>query len=121
MFGLTLPSIPFLPFLSGGRTQVVPDPIVLSRDQVDEIGRELDALRERTVASLGAQDREYIYRIIKAQRGFEVAGRGLLFLGFFLRRGWQASRRSACRRSSTTWKSATTSCTANTIGCASRR
>ncbi|MEE2056656.1 fatty acid desaturase family protein [Rhodococcus artemisiae] len=83
MFGLTLPSIPFLPFLSGGRTQVVPDPIVLSRDQVDEIGRELDALRERTVASLGAEDREYIYRIIKAQRALEVAGRGLLFLGFF--------------------------------------
>ncbi|TCN58485.1 linoleoyl-CoA desaturase [Rhodococcus sp. SMB37] len=83
MFGLTIPSIPFLPFLSGGRTQVVADPIVLSRDQVDEIGRELDELRERTVASLGAEDREYIYRIIKTQRGLEVAGRGLLFLGFF--------------------------------------
>ncbi|MCK8671392.1 acyl-CoA desaturase [Rhodococcus sp. HM1] len=81
MFGLSLPAIPFLPFLSGNRDPD-PDPVILSRDQVDEIGRELDALRERTVASLGSEDREYIYRVIKAQRGFEVAGRGLLFLGF---------------------------------------
>lgn len=121
MFGLTLPSIPFLPFLSGGRTQVVADPIVLSRDQVDEIGRELDALRERTVASLGAEDREYIYRIIKTQRGLEVAGRGLLFLGFFPPAWVPGWLRSVCRRSSTTWRSATTSCTASTTGCVSRR
>ncbi|MCK0092355.1 acyl-CoA desaturase [Rhodococcus sp. HNM0563] len=84
MFGLTIPAIPFLPFLSRSRAEpAVAEPIVLDRDQIDEIGRELDALRERTVASLGAEDRDYIYRIIKAQRGFEVAGRGLLFLGFF--------------------------------------
>ena len=81
MFGLSLPAIPFLPFLSGNRDPD-PDPVILSRDQVDEIGRELDTLRESTVASLGSEDRDYIYRVIKAQRGFEVAGRGLLFLGF---------------------------------------
>ncbi|MFF0543297.1 fatty acid desaturase family protein [Nocardia thailandica] len=57
-------------------------PVILTPDQVEEIGRELDALRDRIVADLGDSDREYIYKIIKAQRGFEVAGRGLMYLGF---------------------------------------
>ncbi|RMI32730.1 fatty acid desaturase family protein [Nocardia stercoris] len=57
-------------------------PLVLSPEQVEEIGRELDAIRARVVADLGQRDREYIYKIIKAQRGFEIAGRGLLYLGF---------------------------------------
>ncbi|HEY5855755.1 MAG TPA: acyl-CoA desaturase [Aldersonia sp.] len=54
---------------------------VLIAEQVEELGRELDALRDRVVADLGDEDRAYIYRIIKAQRGFEVAGRGLMYLG----------------------------------------
>ncbi|MGI9206642.1 MAG: fatty acid desaturase family protein, partial [Rhodococcus sp. (in: high G+C Gram-positive bacteria)] len=83
MFGLSLPSIPFLPFLSGSSAPADPEPLVLTREHIDELGRELDALREETVASLGDEDREYIYRIIKAQRGFEVTGRGLMYLGFF--------------------------------------
>ena len=37
------------------------------------------------------------------------------------RSGWPAPRCSACRRSSTTWRSATTSCTASTTGWAIRR
>ena len=79
MFGLSLSTLPFL----GNGPDKNPDaPVVLTYDQVEEIGRELDAIRDRTVASLGAEDREYIYRIIKAQRGFEVAGRGLMYLGF---------------------------------------
>ncbi|MFC7450878.1 fatty acid desaturase family protein [Rhodococcus daqingensis] len=79
MLGLTLPT---LPFLGGTKKQEAAVPIVLSYEQVEEIGRELDELRARIVADLGEQDREYIYRIIKAQRGFEVAGRGLMYLGF---------------------------------------
>jgi linoleoyl-CoA desaturase len=39
-------------------------------------------LRARIVDDLGERDREYIYSIIKAQRGFEIAGRGLMYLGF---------------------------------------
>ena len=66
MFGLSLPSIPFLPFLSGSSAPADPEPLVLTREHIDELGRELDALREETVASLGDEDREYIYRIIKA-------------------------------------------------------
>ncbi|QZS57635.1 fatty acid desaturase family protein [Rhodococcus opacus] len=80
MFGL---SLSFLPFVDGSDSSRNDAPVVLSHDQVEEIGRELDALRDRTVADLGAEDREYIYKIIKAQRGFEVAGRGLMYLGFF--------------------------------------
>jgi len=81
MLGLSLSFLRSVPFLSGS-APAKPEPVVLGRDAVEDIGRELDALRDRTVASLGAEDREYIYRIIKVQRGFEVAGRGLLFVGF---------------------------------------
>ncbi|MEV5650568.1 acyl-CoA desaturase [Nocardia sp. NPDC052254] len=63
-------------------TETKNGPLVLSPDQVAEIGRELDALRDRITADLGERDREYIYSIIKAQRGFEIAGRGLMYLGF---------------------------------------
>ncbi|MGW5073741.1 fatty acid desaturase family protein [Rhodococcus sp. NPDC004095] len=85
MFGLSL-SLPGLSALLGGGSRVTvsstPEPVVLSHQQVEDIGRELDTLRDRVVADLGARDRDYIYSIIKAQRGFEVAGRGLMYLGF---------------------------------------
>ncbi|EOM76484.1 acyl-CoA desaturase [Rhodococcus rhodnii] len=87
MFGIPSPSLPslsFLPFVGGSREPERPsrEPVVLSHAQVEEIGAELDALRDRVVAQLGAEDREYIYKVVKAQRGFEVAGRALLFVGF---------------------------------------
>jgi fatty acid desaturase len=56
--------------------------INLTEDQVDELGRELDAIRQSVVDDLGAADRDYIYKVIKAQRALEVAGRGSLYLGF---------------------------------------
>ncbi|RJO77586.1 acyl-CoA desaturase [Nocardia panacis] len=64
-------------------TETKDGPLVLSAEDVEELGRALDDLRERVLADLGARDREYIYSIIKAQRGFEIAGRGLLYLGLF--------------------------------------
>ncbi len=54
----------------------------LTPDQIEALGRELDALRNRVRADLGDRDVEYIERIITAQRGLEIAGRGLLFAGF---------------------------------------
>ncbi|MGV9412456.1 fatty acid desaturase family protein [Nocardia sp. NPDC003693] len=63
-------------------TETPDGPLVLSPEQVEDIGRELDEIRARVVADLGERDREYIYSIIKAQRGFEIAGRGLMYLGF---------------------------------------
>jgi fatty acid desaturase len=53
----------------------------LSKKQLEAFGRELDAVRARVVADLGERDVEYINRLIRAQRGLEVAGRGLLFFG----------------------------------------
>jgi fatty acid desaturase len=55
---------------------------VLTADQVEALGRELDELRNRVVAELGERDAEYIRRVIKAQRALELTGRGLLFASF---------------------------------------
>src|SRR5213592_313433 len=54
----------------------------LTPEQLQAFGEELDAIRARVVADLGERDAEYITKIIRAQRGLEVAGRGLLMLGF---------------------------------------
>jgi fatty acid desaturase len=55
----------------------------LTPEQVEEFGRDLDAIRQRIVADLGKEDVDYIHKVIKTQRGLEILGRGLLFAGFF--------------------------------------
>ncbi|SDZ42885.1 Fatty acid desaturase [Amycolatopsis xylanica] len=55
----------------------------LTPAQVEEFGAELDAVRQRVVASLGQEDVDYIHNVIKAQRSLEITGRALLFAGFF--------------------------------------
>ena len=57
-------------------------PPQLTPEQLDAFGRELDAIRERVIADLGERDAAYIRKIIKAQRGLEIGGRGLLEFGF---------------------------------------
>ena len=59
-----------------------PEPIVLSAESVEIIGHELDAIRDRVRADLGTADRDYILRVVRTQRRLELAGRGLMFLGF---------------------------------------
>ncbi len=54
----------------------------LTTQQLDAFGAELDDLRARTIADLGERDREYLEQVVRAQRGLEIAGRGLLFFGF---------------------------------------
>ena len=54
----------------------------LTPEQLEAFGHELDAIRARVVADLGQRDVDYINRLIRVQRGLEVAGRGLLFAGF---------------------------------------
>jgi len=54
----------------------------LTSEQLEAFGEELDAIRARVVADLGERDADYIGRVIRVQRGLEVAGRGLLFVGF---------------------------------------
>lgn len=53
----------------------------LSPAELHAFGDELDALRRRVEASLGARDARYIRRIVAAVRWTGVAGRALLFLG----------------------------------------
>ncbi len=55
--------------------------ITLTLEQADAFGREIDAIKEREMAKLGAEDADYIRRVIKAQRALEVGGRALLFAG----------------------------------------
>ena len=55
--------------------------IALTPEQTEQFGAELDVIRQRVLADLGARDAAYIRRIIKAQRGFELGGRALLFAG----------------------------------------
>ena len=100
----------------GGRT------VTMTPEQAEAFGREIDALKERVIADLGERDATYIRRVIKAQRALEVGGRGLLFGRHPAAvRGSPAPQCWRCRRFWTTWRSATTSCTASTTGWATRR
>src|SRR6478752_129888 len=51
----------------------------LSEEEVEELGRELDAIREEIEASRGAADAAYINRMITVQRRLAAAGRITLF------------------------------------------
>jgi fatty acid desaturase len=50
----------------------------LSAAEVEQIGIELDAIRQAVLDSRGAQDAAYIRRVIDAQRSLELTGRALL-------------------------------------------
>jgi fatty acid desaturase len=58
-------------------------PLPLTPKQLQSFGEELDAIRQRVLADRGERDANYIRGVIKAQRGLEVAGRGLLWAGVF--------------------------------------
>jgi fatty acid desaturase len=53
----------------------------LTPEDVEEIGRELDALRQQVLDSRGAKDAAYIRRVIAVQRGLELGGRAVLLVG----------------------------------------
>ncbi|HEY0502993.1 MAG TPA: acyl-CoA desaturase [Lysobacter sp.] len=55
----------------------------LTPAELDRFGEELDALRARTVATLGQRDADYIRGIVAWVRWTEVLGRALLYLGAF--------------------------------------
>lgn len=55
----------------------------LTPEELDALGRELDAVRAEVIADLGDEDVDYIRRMIKIQRGLAAAGRGFLFASFF--------------------------------------
>ncbi|MEP6981615.1 MAG: acyl-CoA desaturase, partial [Nakamurella sp.] len=55
----------------------------LSPDDIEEIGRRLDAIRADVVASRGASDAAYIRKVINVQRTLELASRALLLISRF--------------------------------------
>lgn len=55
----------------------------LTDEQIEALGAELDALRARIAASLGEKDARYIYRLVRTQRGMEIAARALLLASGF--------------------------------------
>jgi NADPH-dependent stearoyl-CoA 9-desaturase len=61
----------------------------LSGEQLDELGREFDSIRDRVVAELGSRDRRYIESMIAMQRRLAVMGRVLLLASRY-RPAWVA-------------------------------
>ncbi|QCX26292.1 fatty acid desaturase family protein [Nocardioides jishulii] len=55
----------------------------LSKEQIAELGRELDAIRQEIVDSRGADDAAYIRKVIKTQRYLEMGSRGVLLFSIF--------------------------------------
>ncbi len=52
----------------------------LTAAQIEQLGEELDAIRQRVIADLGEADAEYLRKVVKTQRSMEVAGRALFYL-----------------------------------------
>ena len=53
----------------------------LTPEDIEAIGAELDAIRERIIASRGERDAAYIRRVIAVQRALELGGRVILLAG----------------------------------------
>ena len=55
----------------------------LTAEQIEELGRELDAIRDEVIASRGEKDAAYIRKVISAQRKLELVSRGVLLFSIF--------------------------------------
>jgi fatty acid desaturase len=55
----------------------------LTPDDLDDIGAELDGIRDELMSDLGERDAAYIRKVVKVQRGLEGAGRGALLVSLF--------------------------------------
>ncbi len=87
---------PIAPF-SASEHNAAPEPLVgadaskrstigleyMSYEELEGFGEELDAIRQRTLDSLGQADADYIRRVIRIQQTFEVLGRIGIFTPFF--------------------------------------
>lgn len=63
-------------------------PVALNAAQIEEFGRELDAIRDEVMDSRGERDRRYILRIIKTQRSMALGGRILIYAALFFLPAW---------------------------------
>ena len=59
-------------------------PVTLSNAQIEEFGREVDAIREEVMESRGERDRAYILKLIRTQRLLALGGRVVMLLSIWL-------------------------------------
>ena len=55
----------------------------LSSEDIEQLGRELDAIREQIIASRGERDAAYIRKVIDVQRKLELSSRAILLFSLF--------------------------------------
>ncbi|MFI7283773.1 fatty acid desaturase family protein [Micromonospora chersina] len=55
----------------------------LSAEDIEIIGNELDAIRDRVIADRGERDARYIRKVIKTQRTLEISSRAVLLFSLF--------------------------------------
>jgi linoleoyl-CoA desaturase len=61
-----------------------PNPIAhLSAEDIENLGAELDAIRDQVIASRGERDATYIRRVVTAQRRLELGSRAVLLFSLF--------------------------------------
>jgi linoleoyl-CoA desaturase len=60
----------------------------LSADDIENLGRELDAIRQLVLDSRGEDDARYIRTVIKTQRGLEAGSRAVLLFSLFPPAWW---------------------------------
>lgn len=63
-------------------------PVALNDAEIEEFGRELDAMREEVIDSRGERDRAYILRVIRTQRIMALGGRIIIFASFLFLPVW---------------------------------
>ena len=74
----TIPPIKF-----GGNTSRA-----LTPEEVQEFGRKIEAIRTETMAKIGKEDSDYIYKVRNFVRYTEIASRGMLMFGGWIPPVW---------------------------------
>jgi linoleoyl-CoA desaturase len=70
-------------------------PVNLGDAQIEEFGRELDAIRDEVIDSRGERDRAYILKLIKTQRSMALGGRIIIFASILFLPAWDHAFASA--------------------------
>lgn len=63
-------------------------PVNLTDAQIEEFGREMDAIYNEVMDSRGEKDRAYILKVIRTQRSMAVIGRIIIYAGLFFIPAW---------------------------------
>ena len=80
----------------------------LSGEDLETLGRELDAIRQQVLDSRAERDADYIRNVIDFQRKLELGSRAVLLSSLFLPAWLAGTVGSRSQRSSRTWRSAIT-------------